>query len=100
MKTTTGITAVLTLVACGTGIVLAQQPRTEPCDRTCLNARVDAYLAALVEEGGAVDETLSGEDAGAGEGSQRHHMVSVTLRSLLGLSGSCPLARAILSATP
>jgi hypothetical protein len=47
MKRTTGIAA-LTLVAFGTGVVLAQQPRTEPCDRTCLNARVDAYLAALV----------------------------------------------------
>jgi hypothetical protein len=48
MKRTTGIAAVLTFVAFGTGVVLAQQPRTEPCDRTCLNARVDAYLAALV----------------------------------------------------
>jgi hypothetical protein len=48
MKRTTGIAAVLTLVAFGTGVVLARQPRTEPCDRTCLNARVDAYLAALV----------------------------------------------------
>jgi hypothetical protein len=48
MKRTTGIAAVSTLVAFGTGVVLAQQPRTEPCDRTCLNARVDAYLAALV----------------------------------------------------
>src|SRR5262245_29431313 len=48
MKTTTGIAAVLTLVAFGTGLVLAQQPRADRCDRTCLNARVDAYLAALV----------------------------------------------------
>jgi hypothetical protein len=47
MKGTTGIATLLVLVASGTG-VLAQQPRTEPCDRTCLNARVDAYLAALV----------------------------------------------------
>jgi hypothetical protein len=48
MKRRMGAVACAILMALGTPVVLAQQPRTERCDRTCLNARVDAYLAALV----------------------------------------------------
>jgi hypothetical protein len=47
MKKWMGVVVVAAHVALGARLV-AQQPRTEPCDRTCLNARVDAYLAALV----------------------------------------------------
>jgi hypothetical protein len=48
MKRGIASVALAMLMTLGISVVLAQQPRTEPCDRTCLNARVDAYLAALV----------------------------------------------------
>src|SRR5262245_48704041 len=48
MRRTAGIVAASALVACGTTVVLAKQPRTQPYYRTCLNALVDANLAALV----------------------------------------------------
>jgi hypothetical protein len=48
MKTQPAIAALVTLMALATGIVAAQQANTGRCDRACLNAMVDSYLAAVV----------------------------------------------------
>ena len=48
----------------------------------------------------ALEDALAREDAGAGQRKAGHHTVSVTLRSRLGRSGSCPRARATSSARP